>query len=229
MIMKRLISSLQLLILSSFLFLYSQSTFSQKQKSFIGMLEYKVSARDTNLRDFLPNYPMVIYTNDTITRKENSTKQLGTQVEILHMGLNKSYLLLETAKGKFAIKTDLNKVKSDTVKSKYTFKKKFFRRKILGMKAKRMLVSHEAFEEPIEFLYLKKTPNKYNKVFNEVPGLIVKYSIVTPDGILDYELVKMSEYTPNRDLFGIPSDFKKVTFDEFLEIMTGGQPHVIEK
>tara|TARA_R110002072_G_scaffold301227_1_gene480580 strand:+ start:7923 stop:8633 length:711 start_codon:yes stop_codon:yes gene_type:complete len=197
-------------------------SFSQKQKPFTGMLEYKLAARDTSMKDILTSYPMVIYSNDTITRTENITKQLGPQVVIHHLILNKSYLLLKTAHGKFAIKTDLSKNanKSDTTQSNYTFEKKFFKRKILGMKANRILVSHPSFTEPIEFLYLKKTSNKYNKIFDEVPGLLVKYSIATPNGILDYELTKMSKYTPEKDMFGIPSDFKKITFDEFIDIMT---------
>ncbi|MBL1279552.1 MAG: hypothetical protein COA33_004740 [Fluviicola sp.] len=220
---KSLLKHLQSTLTSLLLIITITTTaFSQKQKSFVGMLEYKITARDTSMKEMLPDYPMVIYSNDTITRTENITKQLGQQVVIHHMLLNKSYLLLKTAHGKFAIKTDLNenKPKSDTTKSNYTFKKKFFKTKILGMKAKRMLVSHPSFEEPIEFLYLKKTANKYNKVFDEIPGLLVKYSIPTADGILDYELVKISKYTPEKDMFGIPSDFKKVTFDEFIEVMT---------
>lgn len=214
---KNLITSF---ILFSTIIIGTSFSFSQKQKAFTGMLEYKISARDTSLKDILPSYPMIIYTNDTLSRKENSTKQLGIQVVIHHMRMNKSYLLLETALGKFAIKTDLNTVKTDTVKSNYTFKKKFFKRKVIGMKAKRIMAYHPSFKEPIEFLYLKKTSNKYNDIFDEVPGLLVKYSISTADGILNYELVKMNHYSPNHDLFGIPSDFKKVTFDEFLEIMT---------
>ena len=192
----------------------------KNQEPFIGLLEYKISARDTALKDMLPAYPMVIYSNDTIIRKSNFTDQLGIQVVIQHMIMNKSYLLLEAAQGKYAIQTDLSKTKSDTMPSKYTFKKKCFKKKILGMKAKRVMASHPDFEEPIEFLYFKNRANKYNPIFNEMPGLPVKYSVYTPDGILDYELVKMTEYTPDRNLFGIPSDYQRVSFDEFLEIVT---------
>ena len=83
------------------------------KEPFIGLLEYKISARDTSLKDFLPDYPMVIYSNDTIIRKSNFTDQLGIQVVIQHMVKNKSYLLLEAAQGKYAIQTDLNKTNSD--------------------------------------------------------------------------------------------------------------------
>ena len=211
----------KLLLLFSFLMVLDSNVIAQKnQEPFIGLLEYKISARDTSQKEVLPDYPMVIYSNDTIIRKTNFTDQLGVQVVIQHMTMNKSYLLLQTAQGKFAIQTDLSKTKSDTVPSKYTFKKKCFKRKILGMKAKRVLTSHPDFKEPIEFLYLKNKSNKYNPIFEGIPGLPVRYSVYTADGILDYELVKITEYTPDRSLFGIPSDFKRVSFDEFLKIVT---------
>ena len=90
----------------------------------------------------------------------------------------------------------------------------------MGIKANRIIASHPNFEEPIEFLYLKKVSPKYNNIFDEVPGLLVRYSIATADGILDYEMIRMNEYSPNRGLFGIPSDFKKVSFDEFINTVT---------
>ena len=157
---------------------------------------------------------------------ENFTQQLGKQVVIRHMELNKSYLLIDAKVGKFAIKM----VNSDTTSyvSKYQFEKKHCKRKILGRKAKRLLVNHPGFEKPIEFLYLKKFGNKYLNNFDEAPGLLVKYSVVTPDGVLDYELIRISEYSPNRDLFGIPSDYQKVTIDEFMDQMLA-QPKLEEE
>lgn len=208
------------IILAIFLFIFNSPVEAQKNQSFIGMFEYEISARDTSQQEMLSTFPMLVYTNDTITRTENFTNQLGVQVAIHHMVLNKSFLLLETAQGKFAIKTDLNKKKIDTVLSKYTFKKKWFKRKIMGIKANRIIASHPNFEEPIEFLYLKKVSSKYNDVFDEVPGLLVRYSIATADGVLNYEMIRMNEYSPNRGLFGIPSDFNKVSFDEFIVIVT---------
>ena len=52
-----------------------------------------------------------------------------------------------------------------------------------------------------------------------IPGLLVKYSIATPNGILDYELVKLERYLPSQDLFGIPLDYERVSIDSFLEQM----------
>ncbi len=192
------------------------------QKPFQGMLEYKITARDTNLRQLLPDNRMVIFTNDTISRTENFTPSLGRQVFIRHMELDKGYILVETTMGNFAIK-QLPVADSLKTNSKYSFKKKMFKRKILGMKANRMMVSHKEFEGEIEFLYLKRYANKYLNNFPEIPGLLVKFSIVTVDGVLDYELIRFSKYHPDRNLFGIPSDYKRVTMDEFLDIILGTQ------
>lgn len=198
---------------------FTQNGFAQKYKPFNGMLEYKITSRDTSLQSILPNNSMFIYTNDTIVRTENFTSQLGKQVVIRHIEKNKSYLLLETQLGKFAIQTDHSI--SDTIvrERKYTFKKKMFKRKILGRKANRMIVSHPEFEQPIEFWYLKKYSHKYTDLFEEIPGIPVKYSIPTADGVLDYELVKISEYAPDNDLFGIPTEYERISFDDFLDKM----------
>jgi len=208
-----------ILLILSIEFGYSQ----KRQDSFSGVLVYSTSARDTLMQGLVQASEMLIYTNDTVSRTENSTGQFGKQVVIKHMELNKSYLLLNTPMGKFAIRTDHAKSDTASKPSAYSFKKKWFKRKILGRKANRVLVSHESFESPIEFLYFKKVKGKYNEIFPEIPGLIVKYSIATADGVIDYELTKFNEYTPNRDLFGVPSDYKRVSFDEFVDLMTGPQ------
>lgn len=182
------------------------------------MLEYKISVRDTSLRTIIPDNGMILYTNDTVSRTENFTESLGKQVNIRHMEFDKAYILVETEFGNYAIQQPQT---PDSLKSKtsYRFKKKCGKRKILGMKAKRYLVDHNSFEEPIEFLYLKNYSNKYLNNFSEIPGLLVKFSVVTPDAILDYELIRFNPYEPNRDLFGIPSDYKRVSLDDFLDIM----------
>ena len=205
------------LLLVIFVFFCPADSQAQKQSSFSGMLEYKISVRDTALRSLFPDNSMFIYTNDTILRVENFTSQLGKQVVIRHMEMQKSYLLLDTPIGKYSIRAD--ETESDSVKTErqFTFKKKFFKTRIVGRKANRMLVSHPEFETPIEFLYFKKISSKYSTFYKEMPGLPVRFSVPTADGIIDYELVKMNEYTPKRDLFGVPSGYQLVTFDEFLE------------
>lgn len=158
---------------------------------------------------------MVIYTNDTLLRIENDTDQLGKQVIIKHMTLNKSYLLLKTPIANYAIQADHGTQKVDTFP--YTYKKKWGKRTICGMKANRLKVTNSNFPKKMEFLYFKKTSQKYLNAFENFPGLPVQYYVPTPDGIYEYKLIFMEESHPEKDLFGIPSDFKKVTFDQFMD------------
>ena len=79
------------------------------------------------------------------------------------------------------------------------------------------MVSHPDFEQPIEFLYLKGYSSKVVDAYPQIGGIPTKYSIITPDAIFDYTLVKISEYTPDHDLFGIPSDYERISFDEFMD------------
>ena len=200
--------------------LFSSNGYGQRINEFNGMLEYTISVYDSTTSTLTPINQMIIYTNDTISRMENFTGQLGKQVTIRNMGLNKSYLLIEVNdSSKFAIKTNLNVHDSIRSKTLYTFDKKMFKRKVLGKKANRMMVNHPDFAEPIEFLYMKRYSREYLNNFQSIPGLLVKFSVATPDGIMNYELTKFSEYTVNRDLFGIPSDYQRVTLDEFMDQM----------
>lgn len=195
----------------------SRPVISQNTKSFSGMLEYKITPVDTTLKDLIPENKMIVYSNDTIVRIENFTQHLGKQVTIRHMKLNKSYLLVDTPFGKYAIRADHNKADSVEQEPKFTFDNKCGRKKILGRKAKKALVSHESFEDPIEFLYLKGYSSEIIGAFENLNGLPVQYVIPTPDALMQYELVKISEYTPSRDLFGIPSEYEKIDFNDFMD------------
>jgi hypothetical protein len=204
--------------LLAILLFVSTVSFSQKFKSFSGLLEYKITAVDTSLANLYPETRMVIYTNDTIVRMENQTSSLGSQVTIRHTEKQKAYQLLETEFGKFAIKADLTE-NSDSIPAsdRYSFEKKCKRAKILEKKAKLYEVKNDAYKSSKNFFFYKNYSNKYLNTFDEIPYLPVVYYVTTYDVILKYELVRMSEYTPNRDLFGIPADYERVTFDEFLD------------
>jgi hypothetical protein len=205
--------------LSFFFILFTSFVFSQKKEAFVGKLVYSVQITDTAFQKFIPATQMVVYTNDTITRIENVTDQLGKQAIIKHMELNKSYLLLETPIDNFAIQTDHTDSLFRKKESKYTFEKKWFKKKVGGVRANRLLVSHPDFKEPKEYLYLKKYSPKYINTFEDFPGLPVHYYIITMDGVYEYKLISMEEMVPPKDLFGVPSDYKRVTFNEFLDIM----------
>jgi hypothetical protein len=68
-----------------------------------------------------------------------------------------------------------------------------------------------------QFLYLKDYSPKYINTFEDFPGLPVHYFIISVDGVYEYKLLSMEEFLPSKDLFGIPSDYKRVTLDEFMD------------
>jgi hypothetical protein len=205
-----------LLLLEMFIFTNAPA-YGQKGKSpFVGTLTYKITICDTALQKFVPTRYMRIHSDDTLTRIENESDRLGLQVVIKHMQLNKSYLLLQTPFGKYAIQTDHNQSKQDSVLP-YSFKKKFGKKKICGLKATKTSVRHKGFADPMVFYCVKKYSPKYLNTFENAPGLPVIYYIPTNDGMYKYELIEVELRKPAHDLFGIPSDFERVTFDQFME------------
>lgn len=196
--------------------------FGQKKQAFQGKLIYQIEIQDTNLRSQFPTSIMTVYTNDTIVRIDNTTSQLGAQSLILHTLLNKSYLLLQTPKGNFAIQTNHNAPKNqDSVAytPKYTYKKLKKRQRYLSYKLKRLAVENANFKTPLTFLYDPTLSPKYINAFLDFPGLPYVYYLATPDGIFKYSLIKREDFIPKKETFGLPEDYKKVSFEDFLKEM----------
>lgn len=201
-------------------FLLFVAFYSNAQKPFTGELNYKSTMKypDTNL--IYKSWEVKLFTNDTIVRVETETDALGNQIYIRNMAIEKAYLLIEMDGQKFAIQTDLNKKKAaDTTKIVYTHKKKLFGgKKINGIKCNKYRI---VYSEKIQFdcYFAKNISNKYLEVYENIPGLAVDYYIPNEDGLIHYELTKIEEKKVERNLFGIPSDFKRVSFEEFMKSM----------
>jgi len=43
--------------------------------------------------------------------------------------------------------------------------------------------------------------------------------------LIHYELVEKKEEVINRDLFGIPSDYKRISFEEFMRVFYSNNEH----
>ena len=130
----------------------SLSYFSQKnQVAFSGELLYNIEKLSP--ADSLPA-KMLLYAKDSLLKVINFSSTIGKQEMIKHLRLNRSYVLVSTTKGDFAIKTDHN-AKIDSLQE-YTFKKKIGRKRIAGMKAKRALVKINGIDEKFNFYYTPK-------------------------------------------------------------------------
>lgn len=189
------------------------SAFSQS--SFSGILKYKASVMAPDSNKVWKSWNVTLYTNDTVVRVETETEQFGVQVYIRNMTLNKAYLLLELDGNKYAIHTDLSK-KRDSIQKGYTVTKKTGSKKIAGLKAKKYFVKDDNTEGYYCY-FSKKLGNKYLQVYPEVSGLALDYYIPSQDGLIHYELIEKKDEAVNRDLFGIPSDYKRISFEEFMK------------
>lgn len=196
------------------------TSFGQDKKPFQGLLVYKVTCDDTSMQELYPVTHMVVYTNDTIVRMENQTASFGEQVTIRHTQLNKSYQLMTTKFGKYAIQTKIDD-NGDSLKvnDRYLFTNSKKKKKFLGKKAKGVNVSSKFYKEDKTFYYLPDYDNKYVNTFPEIDGLLIEYYVVTFDVILKYELIRMVEYPPNRDFFGVPDDYERISLDAFMDKM----------
>ena len=187
-----------------------QHVFSQKNDVFSGELTYeieRVDKKDTN-RTF-----MIIYAKDSLLKVVNFNSNSGKQQLIKHLRLNRSYILLETPKQNFAIRTNEHLV-IDSIEN-YTFKKQMGMRKIAGIPVKKLLVNHKEISEAVTFYYTKSISAKYANVYKNLPGLPLLFYIPTKDGLFKYTLKELKNNNPPLELFMIPKGYKIVSFEDF--------------
>lgn len=143
---------------------------------------------------------------------------MGKQELIKHLSKEKSYLLLETTKGKYAIRTNYTKYQDTTLT--YSFKKKLGSKRIAGMKAKKLSVTFTDIDKKFTFYYLKNIPAIYGSAYTKFPGLVVEYYIPTDEGMFQYTLTEFKRIDPPLTLFMVPTDYKRVSIEEFMEEMS---------
>ncbi len=195
----------------SIFFLFANS--AQAQLS--GMLVYQVDLLSADTMNPQNHWQVVVYTNDTMVRVETQGGPFGKQVYIRHMVLNKAYLLLAMDGQKFAIRTDLANKSKDTSLN-YTVKKLVGSKKINGIRCKKYKITDVGAPMGYVCYFAKKIPNKYIEVYQDIPGLALDYFLPSQNGLIHYKLVQYEAQVLDKNMFGIPSDYKKVTFEEFM-------------
>lgn len=182
-----------------------------------GTFHYTASINWPESDSVFRSWNITMFTNDTISRVDTETGQFGTQIYIRHIALKKAYLLLDVDGKKYAIQTDLEKNKStDTMEVAYSFKKKLLGKKINGIKCRKYYIVDKGQKEGYYCYFAKNIPNKYLEVYGVIPGLAIDYYLPSADGLTHYQLEKCSLEPVSRDLFGIPSDYQKISFEEFV-------------
>ncbi|MBI2258290.1 MAG: hypothetical protein HYU67_05265 [Flavobacteriia bacterium] len=190
--------------------------FSQQNKTFEGKLIYQVNFVDSiNFHNNFA-YEMKIFTNDTLVRIETESVQLGKQILIKHLIRQKYYVLLEYEEQKYAIQ---HHILPDSTKNKTSFKYTFKKKNVNNLRLKKVKVRYLNKDINEIFVY-PKISSKYVDVFKGIKGLPAIYSLPTEMGTYTYELKSVVEEKCPIDLFGIPSDYKKISFDQFINEIT---------
>ena len=191
-------------------FLFIEFGFSQNTAIFSGELTYeieRVDKKDTN-RSF-----MIIYAKDSLLKVVNFNSNSDKQELIIHLRLNRSYILLQTPKQNFAVRTNEHLIIDSS--ENYTFKKQMGVRKIAGIPVKKLIVKHKEISEELTFYYTNSISAKYANVYKNLPGLPLLFYVPTKDGLFKYTLKELKKNNPPLELFMIPNGYKIVSFEEF--------------
>src|SRR6218665_1718297 len=181
------------------------------QKPFYGTLKYQatIMVPDTNI--VYKQWNITIATNDTVVRVETETEMFGNQVYLRNMALNKAYLLINMTGTGYAIQNDLSKKDSANAENQYVIKKAKGKKKILGYKCQKYHIIDKGDSTGYDCYFTKKISGKYLEVYKEIPYLATDYYIPSTEGLIHYELKEVKIETVSRDLFGVPSDYKRIT------------------
>ena len=189
------------------------SLFAQKKNSsFSGEMLFNVErvAPPDSSREMV-----LIYAKDSLLKVINFSTQWGQQELIKHISRQKSYLLISTTKGNYAIRTEYTKNVDTSMH--YTYKKTFGHKRIGGFKAKKLKVQFSGINKDFDFYYYKKIPAKYGSAFTDFPGLVAEYFLPSDQGLFKYTLTSLKNMDPPLSLFMIPENYKKVSLEQFLE------------
>ena len=197
------------------LFLLACSNQKEVTESFEGKLVYSVSSELNNPdKSDSINY-QVVYAKDSMLRIDSFTP-IGKQIYIKHIPKNKAYILMDIGVKKIAIQTIEDTSKNET---RYIFKKKMGKETLAGRKAKNIKVTDVIYDTTMVMNYLPEIPGKYSTAIEGMPGLPVNYSLNVSGMWVNYKLYTIEERPLSIDLFGIPSDYEIITFDEFIELI----------
>jgi hypothetical protein len=182
---------------------------------FEGKMVYKLSSDklDRLATDSI-NY-QVIYAKDSMLRIENFTP-IGKQIYIKHIPKNRAYILMEFNGQKIAIQSIPEPAVND---GKYLFKKRRGKVTVAGIEAKKIDVTLPEIDTMMTMLYHPRMSADYSEAIPGIPGMPLRYALLVDGVLTTFELLELEERVIDIDFFGIPSDYERMTMDEFIERM----------
>lgn len=198
-------------LLCSFLILFGCG--AKVQERFEGKMVYKISSERTEHSPYDSLGYQVIYAKDSMLRIENFT-QLGKQVYIKHITKNRAFILMEFEGERVALKSIPEPPANE---GKYEFSKRKGKETIMGRTARKMEVKIPNIDSLFVMYYFEDVSHDYSEAIPGLPGLPVKFTLIANGELSDFELIHFEKKAIGIDYFGIPSDYKIMTMDEFIE------------
>lgn len=208
---------IKLLLISSItlLLLIRCALQSPVQTPFQGKIVYKISADYIDPNDDDSSSYQIVYAKDSMLRVENFTP-IGKQIYIKHIPKNRAYILMDVFTERLAIQSIPEPPPNE---GKYVFTPKKKTKKIAGKKANEINVQIPEIDSVFTMYYYPDIPGKYSEAIPGLNGLPAKYTLYSNGIFFDYEVISIERYTTDRDLFGIPSDYRIITMEEFIEMI----------
>lgn len=201
---------------SIFMLLTSTFVFSQKHKPFEGAIYYDVFLYKHP--DSLPvkvNY-LTLRIKDSLVRIDTNSDAFGGQTTIKNINRKRSYTLLKSQQGEFYA---IRNVDTSTVHQNFSFKK-IRKSKKIGTYKITAVERIDAQGESDTIYYFPKISPIYLGIFYGIKGLPAAYSVpINKDSYLYYQVIKVEPELLDPKLFTIPSLFKIITMEEFINKM----------
>lgn len=202
------------------------SSFGQSSLPFSGELIYNITKIDVNTLQsgFGADNPdteekLIIYAKDSLIKRVHFNSQSGIQESIEHLIHNKKILLLSIDSMNYAIQLPYEQRNAlKQIDSTYQLsKKRFPKMRFAGHKGKPMLLSHPMLTNELLIWFSKKIHPKYNAAYEQLPGLPLKYYIISEKGLYLYELESLKYYDPPLSIFQVPIGFYILSLEDFLK------------
>lgn len=205
------------LLIATVIFAFTACNVSKnKHARFEGKLVYEIFVGEEAKQAIDSAKYQIIYAKDSLVRTESFTP-LGKQLFIKHILKNRAYTLVDMYGENYAIQSIPDSI--DNLASKYSFDYKSGKKLIAGKKANKVLVTIENLPKPVEMYYYKDISHDYTNAIPGLKGLPVEYTIFVKGEKLQYKLVSIEPKPIHIDYFGIPSDYKKLSVTEFMNLI----------
>ena len=141
---------------------------------------------------------------------------IGKQIYIKHIPKNRAYILMDLGFQKVAIQTIPDTTLDD---HRYKFSFASGKRDFANIISNNIKVKDNEYDTTFIMNYYKDISPKYSTAIKGIPGLPVNYYLYVEGIWVNYQLVSLEKKALNHDLFGIPSEYKIVSLDEFIEMI----------